>query len=90
MSAVKSVSTRDTLTSTTQSLLRNLDLDIKVLFLSLGSPKLVQIALADTLGAATPAIDTLLYNILLAVGVRVGEADVRVTGVNCLRPVLVQ
>ncbi|KQV34756.1 MULTISPECIES: TadG family pilus assembly protein [unclassified Rhizobium] len=90
MSAVKSVSTRDTLTSTTQSLLRNLDLDIKVLFLSLGSPKLVQAALADTLGAVTPAIDTLLYNILLAVGVRVGEADVRVTGVNCLRPVLVQ
>ncbi len=89
-SAVKSVSTRDTLTSATQSLLKNLDLDIQILFLSLGSPKLIQAALAETLGAVTPAIDTLLYNILLAVGVRVGEADVRVTGVNCLRPVLVQ
>ena len=88
--AVKSVSTRDTLTSATQSLLKNLDLDIQVLFLSIGSPKLVQAALAETLGAVTPSIDTLLYNLLLAVGVRVGEADVRVTGVNCLRPVLVQ
>ncbi|WP_075288912.1 TadG family pilus assembly protein [Pararhizobium arenae] len=89
-SAVKSLSTRDTLTSTTQSLLKNLDLDIQVLFLSIGSPKIVQAALAETLGAITPSIDTLLYNVLLAAGVRVGEADIRVTGVNCLRPVLVQ
>jgi len=89
-SAVKSVSTKDILTSTTQTLLNNLDVDIQVLFLTLGSPKVVQAALAQTLGAVTPAIDTLLYNLLLAVGVRVGEADVRVTGVNCLQPVLVQ
>ncbi|MBP1857066.1 pilus assembly protein TadG-related protein [Rhizobium herbae] len=89
-SAVKSVSTKDILTSTTQTLLNNLDVDIQVLFLTLGSPKVVQAALAQTLGAVTPAIDTLLYNVLLAVGVRVGEADVRVTGVNCLQPVLVQ
>jgi uncharacterized membrane protein len=88
--AVKTVSTKDILTWTTQTLLNNLDVDIQVLFLTLGSPKLVQAALAQTLGAVTPAIDTLLYNVLLAVGVRVGEADVRVTGVNCLQPVLVQ
>ncbi|WP_426236143.1 pilus assembly protein TadG-related protein [Pararhizobium sp. DWP1-1-3] len=88
--AVKSVSTKDILTSATQTLLNNLDVDIQVLFLTLGSPKLVQAALAQTLGAVTPAIDTLIYNLLLAVGVRVGEADVRVTGVNCLQPVLVQ
>jgi uncharacterized membrane protein len=88
--SVKSVSTKDILTSTTQTLLNNLDVDIQVLFLTLGSPKLVQAALAQTLGAVTPALDTLIYNLLLAVGVRVGEADVRVTGVNCLQPVLVQ
>lgn len=88
--SVKSVSTKDVLTSTTQTLLNNLDVEIQVLFLTIGSPKLIQAALAQTLGAVTPAIDTLLYNLLLAVGVRVGEADVRVTGVNCLQPVLVQ
>lgn len=88
--SLKTVSTKDILTSATQTLLNNLDVDIQVLFLTLGSPKLVQAALAQTLGAVTPAIDTLIYNLLLAVGVRVGEADVRVTGVNCLQPVLVQ
>jgi uncharacterized membrane protein len=88
--SIKSVSTKDILTSATQTLLNNLDVDIQVLFLTLGSPKLVQAALAQTLGAVTPAVDTLVYNLLLAVGVRVGEADVRVTGVNCLQPVLVQ
>ncbi len=90
MGGVKSVSTRDILTSTTQTLLDNLDTDIHVLFLTIGSPQTVQTALAQTLRAVTPSIDTLLYNLLLTVGVRVGEADVRVTGVSCLQPVLVQ
>jgi uncharacterized membrane protein len=88
--SMKSVSTRDILTSTTQTLLRNLDADIEVLFLSLGTPKLLQAALAETLGAVTPQVDTLLYNLLLIAGVRIGEADIRVTGVSCLQPVLVQ
>ena len=86
----KTVSTRDTLTSATKTLLENLDLDIQVLFLTLGTPKAVTAALASTLGAVTPAVDELLYNILLALGVKVGEADIRVTGVRCQRPALVQ
>lgn len=89
-SVVKTVSTKDALTSVTQSLLSNLDVQIQLLFLTLGTPKVVLEALANTLGAVTPAVDTLLYNLLLAVGVRIGEADLRVTGVNCLQPVLVQ
>jgi uncharacterized membrane protein len=87
---MKSVSTRDILTSTTKTLLENLDLDVELLFLTLGTPKAVTKALSATLGAVTPAVDELLYNLLLVVGVRVGEADVRVTGVECRRPVLVQ
>lgn len=87
---VKTVSTKDILTSTTQTLLNNLDVDIQVLFLTIGSPKVVQAALAHTLSEATPAIDHLLYNLLLAAGVRVGEADIRITGVDCRQPVLVQ
>jgi uncharacterized membrane protein len=88
--AMKSVSTRNLLTSTTQTLLNNLDLDVNVLFLTLGTPKVVTAALATTLGAITPQVDELLYNLLLVVGVRIGEADIRVTGVQCLRPALVQ
>jgi uncharacterized membrane protein len=86
----KSVSTKDILTSTTQTLLNNLDADIQVLFLTIGSPQAIQAALAQSLSAVTPSIDTLLYNVLFAAGVRIGEADVRVTGVSCLQPVLVQ
>ncbi|WP_411035762.1 pilus assembly protein TadG-related protein [Shinella sp. BYT-45] len=86
----KTVSTRDTLTSATKSLLEKLDLDIQILFLTLGTPKAITAALASTLGTVTPAIDELLYNLLLAVGVKVGEADIRVTGVACQRPALVQ
>ncbi len=88
--SIKSVSTKDILSSTTQTLLNNLDLNIQVLFLTLGSPTVLQQALAQTLGAVTKPVDDLLYNLLLLVGVRVGEADVRVTGVKCQPPVLVQ
>ncbi|WP_026613932.1 pilus assembly protein TadG-related protein [Ensifer aridi] len=89
--ATKSVSTKDILGSATQTLLGNLDAKINVGgALSLGTPTLLQQALAQTLGAATKPIDELLYNLLLLVGVRVGEADIRVTGVKCQQPVLVQ
>ncbi|WP_421593633.1 pilus assembly protein TadG-related protein [Shinella sp. M27] len=88
--AVKTVSTRHTLTSATTTLLQNLDLDIQILFLTLGTPKAVTAALASTLATVTAPIDELLYNLLLVVGVRVGEADIRVTGVRCQRPALVQ
>jgi uncharacterized membrane protein len=87
---IKTVSTRDTLTSTTKTLLENLDVDIQILFLTLGTPKVITAALASTLGTVTPAIDELLYNLLLVAGVRIGEADIRVTGVRCQRPALVQ
>lgn len=87
---IKTVSTKDTLTSLTTSLLGNLELDIKILFITLGTPKAVQQALADTLATVTQPLDDVLYNTLLALGIRVGEADVRVTGVTCQRPVLVQ
>ncbi|WEJ38662.1 hypothetical protein N0R80_12005 [Sinorhizobium sp. C101] len=88
---IKSVSTRDILSSTTKTLLGNLDAQINVGgLLSIGSPTLLQQALAQTLGAVTAPVDQLLYNLLLLVGVRIGEADVRLTGVKCQRPVLVQ
>ncbi|MGD9476556.1 pilus assembly protein TadG-related protein [Shinella sp. G-2] len=86
---IKTVSTRDTLTSAVKTLLGDLDVDINLLGLGLGLD-LVSKALASTLTTVTPAIDELLYNLLLVVGVRVGEADVRVTGVQCQRPALVQ
>lgn len=87
---IKQVSTKDVTTSLVTSLLKKLDLDINVLFLTIGSPTVLQAALADTLGAATKPIDELLYNTLLVLGVKIGEADVRVTDLRCMQPVLVQ
>ncbi|MDO9418944.1 pilus assembly protein TadG-related protein [Pararhizobium sp.] len=87
---LKNVSTKDALTSATQTLLNNLDVDIKILMLTLGTPKALQNALAQTLAGVTPQVDQLIYNLLLLVGVKIGEADVRVTGVGCQPSVLVQ
>jgi uncharacterized membrane protein len=84
---VKSVSTRDTLTA---SMIGNLELDIKILLLTLGTPASVKSALTSTLSTVTTPLDSVLYNTLLMLGIRIGEADVRVTGVNCRRSVLVQ
>ncbi len=87
---VKSVSTKDATTSLVKSLLKNLDVDINVLFLTIGSPTVVQAALAETLSVATVPIDALLYNTLMLLGIKIGEADVRVTDARCAHPALVQ
>jgi uncharacterized membrane protein len=42
------------------------------------------------LNGVTAPVDALVYNVLAALGVRVGEADVRVVGATCGRSVLVQ
>ncbi|NTJ42560.1 hypothetical protein G6L28_08100 [Agrobacterium larrymoorei] len=87
---VKNVSTKDVTTSLVKSLLTNLDLSINLPLLSLGSPGPLQAALAETLSVATVPIDSVLYNTLMLLGVKIGEADVRVTDVRCMHPALVQ
>lgn len=87
---LKTVSTRNTLTSLVTTLLKNLDLRIDLLGLPLATNANVQSALASALAPVTAPIDELLYNTLLLLGVRVGEADVRVSAVRCSNPVLVQ
>jgi uncharacterized membrane protein len=59
-------------------------------FITIGTPTLVQAALAETLSVATAPIDSLLYNTLMLLGIKVGEADVRVTDLRCMNPALVQ
>ena len=50
----------------------------------------VKPAVVALLNSVTAPVDTLLYNVLAALGVSVGQADVRVTGATCGRSVLVQ
>jgi uncharacterized membrane protein len=93
---IKNVSTRDITQSLTSSLLGNLQLQVGINLLGLlplglivPTEAAVKTAVISILSGVTAPIDTLLYNVLTTLGVRVGEADLRVHGVSCGRSVLV-
>ncbi|TPK69197.1 hypothetical protein FJ546_00880 [Mesorhizobium sp. B2-4-19] len=90
---VKTVSTRNISQSLTTSLVNNLSLSVNVLGLGIDLTALlgtVKPAVVTLLNTVTAPVDDLLYNVLSALGVGVGQADVRVTGATCGRAVLVQ
>ncbi|MCV0396110.1 MAG: hypothetical protein K5872_04975 [Rhizobiaceae bacterium] len=88
--SIKTVSTTTPVASLTRSLIDDLDLDIQVLGLDLGVSSLVQATLKPTLRPLAPVVDEVLMTILDAVGVGIGEADIRAHGVRCGPAVLVQ
>jgi uncharacterized membrane protein len=91
--AIKTVSTKNLTQSLTTSLVNNLSLSVNALGLGLDVTALlstVKPAVTTLLNGVTAPVDDLLYNVLGALGVHVGEADVRVTGATCGRSVLVQ
>lgn len=91
--AIKTVSTKNLTQSLTTSLVNNLSLTANALGLGLDVTALlgtVKPAVTTLLNGVTAPVDDLLYNVLGALGVHVGEADVRVTGATCGRSVLVQ
>ncbi|PBC24129.1 MULTISPECIES: TadG family pilus assembly protein [unclassified Mesorhizobium] len=90
---VKTVSTRNISQSLTTSLVNNLSLSANVLGLGIDLSSLigtVKPAVVTLLNTVTAPVDDLLYNVLSALGVGVGQADIRVTGATCGRAVLVQ
>lgn len=90
---VKTVSTRNISQSLTTSLVNNLSLSVNALGLGIDLTALlgtVKPAVVAVLNGVTAPVDDLLYNVLSALGVGVGQADVRVTGATCGRSVLVQ
>lgn len=90
---VKSTSTRNITETLTLSLVNDLSLSVNALGLGLDVTGLlgtVKPAVGTLLKSITEPVDDLLYNVLAAFGVRLGEADVRVTGVSCGRALLVQ
>lgn len=84
---VKTVATRNLTQSLTASLLSSLNLSIKPLGLNVGA---VTGAIKGLISPAATIIDTVLVDILDALGIGIGEADVRVYGVTCTHPVLVE
>lgn len=79
---VKTVSTRDAARATISSLLGQTDLTVRVLGLGLGTGA-VTTALRSTLTSVAAPLDELVNGLTDLLGVRLGEADVRVNGVRC-------
>jgi len=87
----KTVRTNDIAQATTASLLGNLSLNVSVLGLGLGLGQAgVTSALGQILGAAAAPLDSVLNTVLELVGVGLGEADVRVSGLRCKDSALVR
>ncbi|TPN41049.1 hypothetical protein FKO01_01260 [Mesorhizobium sp. B2-3-3] len=90
---IKTVSTRNISQSLTTSLVDDLSLSANLLGLGIDATALlrtVKPAVVALLNTVTAPVDDLLYNVLSALGVGLGQADVRVTGATCGRAVLVQ
>jgi uncharacterized membrane protein len=70
------------------TLLGKLDLDVQIAGLPLISPQVVTALVANILAQAARPLDQVLYTVLTALGVHLGEADVRVHGIRCGASVL--
>ncbi|AZN71379.1 hypothetical protein D5400_08940 [Georhizobium profundi] len=90
--ATRTVDTRDLTRSLTLSLLERLQLEVDILGLGLGigNVQAVTKLVTSLLEGVSAPLDEVLHSTLRSVGVSVGEADVRVTGAECNRAVLVQ
>ena len=86
---VKSVSTQDLTQSAVASLISGIQLTPVVLgILPIPVGPIIS-ALGQQLGAVAPALDGLVNRLTGVAGVKIGEADVRVTGLRCGQPALV-
>jgi len=87
---IKRVATGRVAGTLTRSLLSDLRLQASVAGLSLGLGDATKAALGALLAQTAPAIDEALDGLLALLGLRIGEAYIRVTSASCGRPVLVQ
>lgn len=87
---IKTAYSSDLVSSLSSSLLKNMEIDLNLL-------GIIKLPLGDVVGLVgvlltpvAPLIDNLVFGILDLLGVKLGEADVQVTGVLCQRAVLTQ
>lgn len=88
---VKTVSTNDTVTALTANLVKDLVLDVEVLGLLklVISKSIATTTVGNLLKVAAPSLDGVLNSLTSLLGVRLGEADVRVNGLRCKEAALV-
>lgn len=84
----KSVATNDIAQASIASLIAGTDIDVTVLGLGLSASSITT-AIGTGVSAAAPTLDTLLADVTRLVGLRLGEADVRVLALRCGAPMLV-
>lgn len=87
---IKRTETRNYLNSVVSSLLGDLDLDVQVLGFSLLPLDLLKSTLKTTLSSVAKPLDGVLASVLNALGVHLGELDVKVHGTRCSGGVLAQ
>lgn len=85
---IKTVRTKNILESLTRSLIERLE--VRLLGLDLLGGGLLQKLLAEIIGGVASPLDSLINELLMTLGVGIGEADIKVTGLECGRSVLVQ
>jgi uncharacterized membrane protein len=87
---VKTVSTGDLAKTVVSSLVSNTSINVSVLGLGIGLNKSALTAtVGSLLGAAATPLDGVLNSVMTLAGVRLGEADVRVSGLRCKEAALV-
>lgn len=86
---VKSVATGDIVRSAAASLISGIDLDVIALgFLPINADPIIN-AVGQQLAVLAPALDGLINRLTGLAGVKIGEADVRVTGLRCGQSALI-
>jgi len=80
---LKRVGTTNLLESLVSSLVHDLTLDVKVLGLDLGLGSMLSGLVRSLLSDVARPLDAIVSSLLTTLGVRVGEADVRVHGAMC-------
>ena len=87
---IKTVDTTDIAATLGSTLIGNLDIEVKVLGLGIGlGASAIKQSLASTLAAVGAPIDNVINTVTGLLGVHLGQADVRVTGLRCNAPALV-
>lgn len=88
-SQLKTARTTTMVASLTQSLLNSLTLEISVLGLGLQPLNVLTQALKTLIAPLVSPLDAVINTLLASLGLGLGEADIRVYGVQCKTPVLV-
>ncbi len=81
--AVKRVASTNLSQSLVTSLTKDLKLNVQVLGLGLGLPSALSGAISSTLAPVAAQLNSVVDALLQTLGVRLGEADVKVHGVSC-------